>query len=234
MSEILSTKDKVRLLPTALGRLVTTTAELAAYRLGRRGSALPSQVVIKPPDAGWGAEAEMVARASLGRGFLEHSVRTWWFGMALASADRAQATVDPDLLFVAAMLHDIGLFRPLDGRCFTAAGVAAVRHTAPVGTASSAIAEVEAAIYEHIEIKKPTKPLSYYLQAGSLLDVAGTRITKVDPAIVEQVCKGRTGFPSVCRSAWRAECRRFPGGRAAYARCPGGLLMGTRLNPLPG
>ncbi|MER7245913.1 hypothetical protein [Kribbella sp. NPDC000426] len=106
-----------------------------------------------------------------------------------------------------------------------------MRETAPAGTAAHEIADVEAAIYEHVDIEKPTKPLSHYLQAGSLLDVAGTGVTMVDPAIVERVCKGRGGFPALCRTAWRAESTRFPDGRAAYARL--GILLGTRLNPLP-
>ncbi|RZU13874.1 HD domain-containing protein [Kribbella rubisoli] len=231
MNEVLTTKDRLRLLPTVVGRLGTTGAELAAYCLGKRGAPLPPGVVISPWGTGWGAEAKRVAAGVLGPGFLEHSVRTWRFGMALAYADRAQANVDSDLLYVAAMLHDIGLFAPLKGRCFTAAGVEAVRETAPAGTAAHEIADVEAAIYEHVDIEKPTKPLSYYLQAGSLLDVAGTRITKVDPVVVRQACSNRAGFPAACRSAWRAESRRFPEGRAAYLKFP--LLLGTRLNPLP-
>ncbi|TCC04327.1 HD domain-containing protein [Kribbella soli] len=229
MNEVLSTKDRVRLLPTVMGRLASTTVELAAYRLGKRG--METAILPAPKPTPWTSSAADLGQDILSRGFLEHSVRTWRFGMALARADGAD--LDPELFYVAAMLHDIGLFRPLAGRCFTAAGVAAVRETAPTGTPVRRIEEVEAAIFEHLEIRRPQATLSCYLQAGSLLDVAGTRITALGPQFVRAACEHRAGFPAACRDVWRAECRRFPKGRAAYARCPGGLLIGTRLNPLP-
>ncbi|WP_327639609.1 HD domain-containing protein [Kribbella sp. NBC_00482] len=229
MNEVLSTKDRVRLLPTAMGRLASTMVGLAAYRLGKRG--LETAILPAPEPTSWTSSAEDLGQDILSSAFFEHSVRTWRFGMALAQADGA--VLDPELFYVAAMLHDIGLFRPLAGRCFTAAGVAAVRETAPTGTPVRRIEEVQAAIFEHLEIRRPRAKLSCYLQAASLLDVAGTRVTALGPEFVRTACAHRAGFPAACRDVWRAECRRFPQGRAAYARCVGGLLIGTRLNPLP-
>lgn len=173
------------------------------------------------------------ARALAAYQFYAHSVRTWRFGLALARID--DADVDEDLLYVAAMLHDVGLRAPVAGRCFTLAGAEAAKSLAPAQTPSEHVEQVQLAILAHIDIRRPADPLGRYLQAGSLLDVAGTRISEVDRDFLTEVCdrSSRAGFPEECRFLWRGECRRFPHGRAAYARRPGGLLLATRLNPLP-
>lgn len=229
MNEVLGFTDKVRLLPVVVARLTCTVVELGVYSLGKRGPELSSVPVLRATV--WTAAADEVANDALGKQFLAHSERVWLFGMALARVKRV--TVDPELFYVAAMLHDVGLRKPLPDRCFTAAGVEAVRATAPRGTADDDIRQVERAIFEHVAIRRPKALLSRCLQAGSLLDVAGTGITKLGPEFTRDVCKHRAGFPEECRTAWRAESQRFPDGRAAYARCPGGLLIGTRLNRLP-
>lgn len=51
---------------------------------------------------------------------VNHSYRTWIFSRAIAA--RRGDTVDSEALFVAAMLHDIGLAQPTNGRCFTLSG----------------------------------------------------------------------------------------------------------------
>lgn len=229
MSEVLSFSDKVCLLPVAVVRMACSVGELGAYWLGKRGPELLPAPVPRATD--WTRAADELAEDVLGEQFLAHSRRVWVFGMALAHLDRV--ALKPELFYVAAMLHDVGLREPLPDRCFTVAGADAARATAPEGTAAADIKQVERAIFEHVAIRKPKALLSRYLQAGSLLDVAGPGISKLGREFTREVCKNRAGFPEECRTAWRAESRRFPDGRAAYARCPGGLLIATRFNPLP-
>lgn len=234
MSEVLNWQDRIELLPHVAARLGSTLWTVAAYRLGHRGPYLPGEVDCDPPTTTWAMRADTRARTTLGDEFYNHWLRAWCFGIALARADKAN-DLDPKLLYVAAMLHDIGLQEPVADRCFTHAGALAAKQTAPADTPLEDVERVQSAIVAHADIRRPSEPLSRYLQEGSLLDVAGTRITKLDPGTLSQACLrwSRTGFPGSCRTLWREECRRFPQGRAAYARCPGGLLLGTRLNPLP-
>ena len=233
-SGTLSRRDKVSLLPHVALRLASTLTGVAAYRLGRRGSVLTPEPSLDPPQSAWAAEATSRGRAVLGDELYDHSLRTWSFGLALSRAEHVD--LDPELFFVAAMLHDIGLRAPVAGRCFTYAGAQAAESTAPAHTPSDRVEQVMAAIIAHIEIREPVEPLGRYLQAGSLLDVAGGHIAEIDPTVLAEAGRhwSRNGFPDAFRSLWRQECRRFPRGRAAYARRPGGLLLGSHLNPLGG
>ena len=228
--ETLSLRDKVCFLPDVAARLGSTLLGLAAYGLGKRGSSQSLNLV--PPQKAWATTAESYSRDVLGPVFYDHSLRTWCFGLALAQADGV--ALDDELFYVAAMLHDIGLRKPIADRCFTYAGAEAAESTAPPRTPPAEIEQVKTAILAHIDIRAPKDPLGHYLQAGSLLDLAGTRITSVDPRILRDACCtwSRANFPEMCRSLWLQECQRFPHGRAAYARRPGCLLLATRLNPL--
>ena len=231
--EILTLRDKVCFLPDVAARLGSTVWGLAAYCGGKRGRPLSPEVDLDPPETVWTTNAEVRSLEVLGHEFYAHSLRTWCFGLALAQIDGAE--LDRELFYVAALLHDIGLRKPVADRCFTVAGAEAAESLAPADTPTQDVERVRSAILAHIDITTPADPLAHYLQAGSLLDVAGSRISEVDPRFLRQTCQQwiRVGFPGTCRSRWREECRRFPRGRAAYARCPGGLLLGTRLNALP-
>jgi hypothetical protein len=228
--ETLSVRDKVCFLPDVAARLGSTLLGLAAYRLGKRGPSLSPNM--DPPPTAWATTAESHSRDVLWPEFYDHSLRTWCFGLALAQADGV--VLDKELFYVAAMLHDIGLRKPIADRCFTYAGAEAAESTAPPRTPRAGIEQVKTAILAHIDIRVPKNPLGHYLQAGSLLDLAGTRITAVDPRILSEACTkwSRANFSETCRSLWLQECRRFPHGRAAYARRPGCLLLATHLNPL--
>jgi hypothetical protein len=219
-------------LPVAAARLGSTVWGLAAYCAGKRGRPLSPAVVVDPPVTAWTTSAEVRSLEVLGHEFYAHSLRTWAFGLALAHVDGAH--LDRELFYVAALLHDVGLRKPIAGRCFTVAGAEAAGALAPAQTPTDRVEQVQSAILAHIDVRPPADPLPHYLQAGSLLDVAGARISEVDQTFLDEICIrwSRAGFPEECRCLWRRECRRFPRGRAAYARRPGCLLPATRLNAL--
>jgi hypothetical protein len=215
------------------GRAASLGWGLVRYKCGKRGrSSSVEPVEAGPPPSDWAAAA-LASSTGLTPEFLQHSKRTWWFGKALAEVDEIE--LDTEMLYVAAMLHDIGLFEPRSGRCFTAVGADAARRTAASADVAADRAELVAhAISAHICPKRPRDALGHYLQAGSLLDVTGERIWDLDPVVVDAAYAKwpRVGFPPQVRGRWIAECQRFPHGRANYARWSG-LLLAARFAPLP-
>ncbi len=70
-----------------------------------------------------------------------HSLRTWQFAAALAAKDHS--VIDGELLYVAALLHDSGLFlTPGEGESFASAGARLARDTAGAAGVDPAAAEL--------------------------------------------------------------------------------------------
>jgi hypothetical protein len=67
-----------------------------------------------------------------------------------------------------------------------------------------------------------------------MVDVIGYLTWEIDPAVLTKACldEPRTRFQAQVERLWTKEARRFPYGRAAFAKCPGGMLKLTRCNPL--
>lgn len=202
----------------------------------RAGSCYPSPIpVTQPhlPSSGWAEASTALATSLLSPAFLRHSMRAWHFAAALSGVDGVE--LDSELGFVVAVLHDIGLFQPISQRCFTLAGAAAAQSTAAsAGVPPDRAGQAANAIFHHISLTPPRDPTSFYLQVGSLLDVTGSRVWDLDAAFVAATCRRwpRQGFYDELRSRWQAECKRFPRGRASYARWPGCLLVAARHAPL--
>jgi hypothetical protein len=235
--ERLGKSDKIALLPPTARRQAQHLRGLLLLRMGRRGrsiSPMPPTPALEPPATDW-ARAAVAESEPLSCGFWRHSMRAWYFATALSQADGKH--VDHELLFVVAVLHDLGLFLPMPDRCFTVAGAEAVKRTAIAAGVPGDRAQLAAdAVFRHISVRKPAEDTARYLQAGSLLDIAGTRVWDLDPRVVALACRqwSRQGFPGEVTVKWHEECRRFPEGRANYARRPGCLLVPLLHAPLPG
>lgn len=228
---ILSRGDKIRLVIPVLGLWRDHVFDMLASREDGRSSSEP--VRIREPETEW-ARLAMRASALQSAEFRGHSLRTWLFAMLLSAADGAP--LDEEVMYVAALLHDIGLFPPSPGGCFTISGADTAAATAKMAGVERRRAEEAAdAILEHVSVSRPTTAAGVYLQAGSLLDITGHRRRQLSPSSVSAVCNmwPRTGFPAELRRVWLAECHATPSGRAAYVRCPGGLLLASRLARFP-
>lgn len=139
---------------------------------------LPAPVQL--PTGDWAAASEEIGTQLLSCRFWHHSMRTWYFATAMAEMD--SVPLDEELMFVVAALHDIGLFQPRQGRCFTAVGADLARSTAASAGVSADRAELAAeAISAHISPSRPRGVVGQYLQAGSMLDVIGYRMWRLDP-----------------------------------------------------
>jgi hypothetical protein len=180
-----------------------------------------------------GEEGEVIVDVKMSDAWWHHAERTWQFAVALAAVDGKG--LNEEDLYVASLLHDTGFYQDSRQRCFAATGAAhAFSTAADVGIGGNRVQAVVDAIFGHISVKPPTE-LARYVRAGSLLDLAGTRIWDLDRSMVDQVCAKwpRDGFPEAAREFWADECERFPNGRAAFARCPGGLVAASYTSTLP-
>jgi hypothetical protein len=100
-------------------------AQGVAHRLALLIRRSPTAVdeVPTPPDSATARRAEEAA-ADQPAALLGHAYRTWAFGRALATFDRA-IRLDDELFYVAALLHDVGLVKAVTGEDFTLRSAAA-------------------------------------------------------------------------------------------------------------
>ena len=117
---------------------------------------------------------------------VNHSVRCYAWAVELARHDRLQ--FDPEILYVSAMLHDIGLVPAYDlGGCYEVDGALAAKRLAGEAGESEARAR---AIYDAIALHNletlPHDPASEVVllwdSAGT--DVTGHRFADIRPAII--------------------------------------------------
>jgi hypothetical protein len=146
------------------------------------------------PDSRAAREAEELMHAVAAPFLTNHSFRSHFFAVALAERD--DVLFDSELLYVAALLHDIGLVEEFDtGKCFEEDSAdAAVRLVAGEGWAAERREQLAEAIRLHVatEIELGDGPEAYLLWHSTGLDVGGDRHGDVSPQTVEAVL---TAYP---------------------------------------
>ena len=226
-----------------LGPLARTHAANAAGRLsmlarlnsGRRSRVAPSLVV--PPTSALTRAAVEQAQRRLSPALLNHSYRTFAFGAALGALEGL--SVDEELLFAAALLHDTGLPTRDQNVDFTGSSARVARDVAEeVGLSSAATETMRTAITLHLSpnVTLAHGPVAYLLAAGAGVDVVGLRSWQLPPdllaAVVEQ--HPRLGFKSEFTAACRTEAARVPRGRVQFLRRYGAFGLAIRLAPFRG
>ena len=118
-----------------------------------------------------------------------HSFRSHFFAVALA--ERAGVRFDEELLYVAALLHDIGLVARFDsGKCFEQDGAdVAAALAAEVGWPEPRCEALAEAIRLHVavHVELDDGPEAYLLWHSTGLDVAGSRYEELRPETVKAV-----------------------------------------------
>jgi hypothetical protein len=120
---------------------------------------------------------------------VNHSVRVYAWAVELARHDRLQ--FDPEILYVSAMLHDIGLVPVYDlGGCYEVDGaIAAERLVGEAGEPKARARAIYDAIALHNDEEMPpdaaTEVVLLWDAAG--VDVTGERFTDVRPALVPEL-----------------------------------------------
>jgi hypothetical protein len=232
----LAPKERRRL----LGHLAKAHADYIAGRIRLATGRVPararslSAAGLSPPDSALARAAEAASREQP-RSVTGHSYRTWMFGAGLATLDGSP--MDPELFYVASLLHDYGIANAEPGEDFTLRGVARLEQCASdTGVTSAAIHAASDAITVHatpgIRIDSDGA-LGVYVQAGALLDLTGARAGELTRAYREQVISEhpRDGVIADILGMIKAEVQANPGGRLALiTRC--GLPVALRLSPL--
>jgi hypothetical protein len=215
----------------AAGRLST----LARLNSGRRAWVAPS--LLAPPTSTLTRAAVEQARRRLSPALLNHSYRTFAFGAALGALEGI--TVDAELLFAAALLHDTGLPTSDQNVDFTRGSARIARDVAEdVDLSSAATETMRTAITLHISPNVPLArgPVAYLLAAGAGVDVVGLRSWQLPPdllaAVVEQ--HPRLGFKGEFTAACRTEGTRVPRGRVQFLRRYGAFNLAIRIAPFRG
>jgi hypothetical protein len=168
----------------------------------------------------------------------DHSVRTFEFAQLFAQ--RADIAFDLEVLWVAAMLHDIALGedapRPGASPCFAVRAATESRRLAQRhGWSDELERRLAEAISLHVNVRVPRRRSieGHLLNLGSALDVAGLRVSRVASAAMTAVLEKHpdNGFPDAIRRLWNVEADAAPKSRTRFLCCVGlGLLI--RTSPL--
>lgn len=199
---------------------------------GRRAEIDPSELA--PPSSELTRAAEAQARRRLGPALLNHSYRTYAFGAAVAALENLD--FDRELLFAAALLHDTGLPTPTPHMDFTLRSARIAREVAArvgLSTAATEILRTAITLHHSPDVRLSAGPVAYLLSAGAGIDVIGIRSWQLPPAVLDAVLTQhpRVGFKREFRSAFRAEAKRVPEGRAKFLRRYAAFDLAIRLAP---
>jgi hypothetical protein len=231
----LSGKERRRLLAAiALGQFENAIgrAKLALGRIPAAATRVDLNT-FAVPDSKFARESEQ-ACAELPAALQGHSYRTWLFGRALAVVDGS--TLDDELFYCGALLHDYGIVNPTPDRDFTLGSVDRTMACARVADVDDHRAELLAdgiCVHTTPGIKVEIDgPLGCYLQWGAMVDGAGLRIWDIAPQNVEEVLHRypRGDFKRELAAMMRAEAAAVPSGRfSLLVRC--GLPLAVRMAP---
>jgi hypothetical protein len=197
------------------------------------GSGRPAPV---PPDSRLCRSALEEATQVLTPALLAHSLRCWEFGMALAHVD--DLTPDPEALYLACVLHDVGVGAPDDPTtgCFALLGAHRARAFVTDRGATAELGQcVHTAIARHMDPRTPREDgaEARLLHDAAHLDVVGLRAHQLEPGQIAEIHArhGRDGFGREFAAAMRNEARVRPHSAAATLWWSG-MPIAIALNPL--
>ena len=207
-----------------------------ALRLGSDECALALQA--GPPRSDLARRATELAEEVYGPVLLHHCLRCWYIGDLFAQLEKRRH--DPELLYIACLLHDIGLtdqYRPTakDAPCFAVHGGEATRTALRAWGADDNLANTVAeAIAAHLDVTAPPENgiESYLLHAAARLDVVGARLSHLPRSLLREVHTRhpRAAFPSTLSRALAHEARKRPDSRIAVLWHTG-IRIPIALNP---
>ncbi len=211
----------LQLIVSRIGRLAASTRR----RLGLddRLLAQADSADLGLPDCADARRTLEHARFLLPGWLLQHSLRTYAWGSALARSRRV--AYDRELLFVAAALHDLALAEPrracASPACFAARGAASAgRFADSLGWAAERRQRLEDAISLHLNVRVPLAAgaEAHLLHAGAALDCIGTGLAEIAPQTVQQILDRypRQGFKSRIADALETQARTHESTRTGF------------------
>ncbi len=181
--------------------------------------------------------ADEVAQRRLSPALLNHSYRTYAYGAALGELH--DVDVDHELLYAAALLHDVGLPTPVPRVDFTRASAQVARDVAEdVGLSTAATDVLRDAITLHHTpgVTLAQGPVAFLLSAGAGLDVVGLRAWELPSDQIAEILAEypRVGFKREFAAAFRAEAQQVPSGRGAFLTRYGAFSLAIKAAPFRG
>ena len=190
-----------------------------ALRLSRRRLAQVDLDRLPVPDTRAAKDAEEICRA-LPAHIANHSHRTYLWGAVLAAHDGIE--YDPELLYVACLLHDAGLPAAVeagDERCFTVrSSELASERSAAAGWSPARQDALAESITLHLNpsVGVDLGPEAHLVNAGAALDIVGMRRGQIGRdtarAVVQPIRGRRSRRSSSRRCARTPPPRRGPAG----------------------
>jgi hypothetical protein len=223
----------LRPLAHAHAQNVAGRAAMAVRMNSGRCANIPARAMRRPSSL-LTRTAEEQASQRLSPALLGHAYRSFLFAVALGSVECVD--VDRELLFAAAMLHDVGLALPARGVDFTLSGSRLAREVAEtVGLSTAATAILRSAITLHHspDVTLDDGPVAYLMSAGAALDATGLRAWQLPPQVRKAVITEhpRPGFKREFNRVWATEAAAVPRGRAQLLRRYGAFSLAVRLAP---
>jgi HD superfamily phosphodiesterase len=188
------------------------------------------------PDSPASEAALEVASAYLSPALLSHSHRVYLWAAALGTTDRIP--YDAELVFVAAMFHDISLVPVFDSHtvAFEEAGGHVARVFATGAGWSPARRErLGEVIVRHMwpDVDVSADPEGHLLSRAAALDIVGKNLEDLNPSFRAEVLQQhpRLDLPTEFLTCFKSQATRKPTSSAARAIQSG---LGTRItsNPL--
>jgi hypothetical protein len=148
-----------------------------------------------------------------------HSIRSYAWAVALAEVDHLE--FDPEVLYVAALLHDVGLVPAFDtGGCFEIEGAKFAEQLAlEAGQPEDPARAVREAIALHMAAVVPpeARAESFLLSDSTGVDVRGRRLEEIPPTLVPRVVEAfpRLEFKREFSRLFADQAERKPRCRAA-------------------
>ena len=210
-----------------------SAASSLAAPSGASSSAV-ARLLVPPTEVA--ARAREVTAALASPALLGHSVRSW--ALAAELGRRESVAFDAELLWVASLLHDLGLVPSFDAHAvdFEHAGGAVARVFAagagwPEPRQRRLAEVVERHMWESVDVD--LDPEAHLLERATSLDVSGAGGADWDAAFVASLVAAvpRLGFAAEFAAAIGDQAERKPAGEAGRA-VRGGMPGRITANPL--
>ena len=197
-------------------------------------SSAVARLLVPPTDVA--ARAREVAAAHASPALLGHSVRSW--ALAAELGRRESVEFDAELLWVASLLHDLGLVPSFDAHAvdFEHAGGAVARvFAAGAGWSKPRQRRLAEVVERHMwtSVDVALDPEAHLLERATSLDVSGTGGADWDAAFVASLVAAvpRLDFAAEFAAAIGDQAERKPGSQAGRT-VRGGMPGRIAANPL--
>jgi hypothetical protein len=238
---VLSRREQIAMVRDAMLAQIAGLPSLVRAHLGGRRSGSSALLEGRdPPESKLCVTALDLCTEASSPALVGHCIRCWYWADLFAQLDAIE--FDPEVVYVAAVVHDLALtdsHRPgtleRDGCFATAGGELARRTLFDRGAEQSFANRVGDAVALHMNVRVPRElgGAAYLLHAAAHLDVAGTRAGDFTADALRQVLVAhpREHFAVEFGNLMRREARERPRSRAALLWRMG-MPIALKANPL--